>query len=341
VTSKATWFKVGLIAALLVGISLIHYLTVEDKFEQHAVHRMLYYLPLVLAAFWFGIKGAVAVSVTAIALYLPFAVEQWHGSFRDFDTFLEGGLYVFVALILGFLAEREQKEHAARVEAERLAAVGRVVSEVAHDMKSPLMAIGGFVNQVSRKLSGDEANRKKLEVVIQETARLEGMIKDMLEFGRPFELAPSQVNLNDLVAETVEVLKPIAATAGVDLETEADMSLPALELDVTKFRQILMNLITNAIQSSSSGEHIVVRTRCSRFEALVEITDCGCGIPEEQREKIFQPFFTTKKEGTGLGLAIVKKIVEAHGGRITFHPNRDKGTTFVVALPSSRPERRA
>ncbi|MFO7462266.1 MAG: ATP-binding protein [Desulfatiglandales bacterium] len=338
--SKGTWLRVGLIGGLLVAISLLHYLTASYMIEHHAVHRRLYYLPLVLGAFWYGIKGAVAVSVSAIALYLPFTLFHWQGSWHDFDTILEGGLYVFIALTLGFLAERQQREHAAKIETERFAAIGRAVSEIAHDMKSPLMAIGGFVSQVSRKLSGDEASLNKLQVVIRETARLEGMVKEMLDFGRPFELVPSQGSLNDLVEETVEVSKPIAGKAGVELRAEVDRSMPSLELDATRLRQVLMNLITNAIQSSSSGEEILVRTRRSKLEEIVEITDCGCGIPEGEREKIFQPFFSTKKEGTGLGLATAKKIVEAHGGRITFHPNKDKGTTFVVALPTRRPERR-
>jgi two-component system, NtrC family, sensor histidine kinase HydH len=207
-------------------------------------------------------------------------------------------------------------------------------------MKSPLMAIGGFVNQVSRKLPENGPNNKKLQVVMQETARLEGMVKDMLEFGKPMELELSQADLNDLVRETVEVSKPIAAKAGVVLKMEVDESLPALELDVSRLRQVLMNLIVNAIQASPASEETRVRTRRTKLEVILEITDCGCGIPEGEREKIFQPFFSTKKEGTGLGLAIVKKIVEAHEGRITFHPNKDKGTTFVVALPTRRPERR-
>ena len=264
---RRTWFRVGMITGLLVGISLLHYVTPAPKIEHHSVHRMLYYLPLVLAGFWFGIKGAVAVS------------------------------------------------------------------EIAHDMKSPLMAIGGFVNQVSRKMSGDEASHKKLQVVIQETARLEGMVKDMLEFGKPLELAPSRASLNDLVQETVEISKPIAAKAGMELKTEPDKSVPILELDASRLKQVFMNLIVNAIQASASGEEIRVRTRRSKRRAFVEIEDRGCGISEEDGEKVFQPFFSTKKQGTGLGLAIVKKIVEAHGGRITFHPNKDKGTTFVVALP--------
>lgn len=330
---QATRFRMALIAALLVGISMVHYLTLAGKIEHHAVHRMLYYLPLVLASFWFGMKGAAAVSVTAIALYLPFAVKHWRGTFYDFDTFLEGGLYVFVALILGFLSEKEQKEHAARVEAERLAAIGRAVSEVAHDMKSPLMAIGGFVSQVSRKLAGDESNRKKLELVIRETARLEAMIKEMLDFGRPLELVLSRANFNELAEESVETSKPIASKAGVELTFEPGKSLQNLELDVPRIKQVLMNLIVNAIQASPSGEKIRVMTHRSKTETFLEVTDCGCGIPEQDREKVFQPFFTTKKEGTGLGLAIVRKIVEAHGGRITFHSNQDKGTTFVLALP--------
>jgi two-component system, NtrC family, sensor histidine kinase HydH len=337
---KATWFKVGLIGGLLVAVSLLHYMTDAHEIEHHAVHRRLYYLPLVFAAFWFGIKGAAAVSLSAIALYFPFALYNWRGSHHEFDTFLEGGLYVFIALTLGFLAERERREHAARIEAERLAAIGKAVSEIAHDMKSPLMAIGGFVNQVSRKLPENGPNNKKLQVVMQETARLEGMVKDMLEFGKPMELELSQADLNDLVRETVEVSKPIAAKAGVVLKMEVDESLPALELDVSRLRQVLMNLIVNAIQASPASEEIRVRTRRTKLEVILEITDCGCGIPEGEREKIFQPFFSTKKEGTGLGLAIVKKIVEAHEGRITFHPNKDKGTTFVVALPTRRPERR-
>ena len=334
--SKATWLKIGLTSGLLIGISLLHYLTEPHEMELHAVHRRLYYLPLVLASFWFGIKGALAVSISAIALYFPYALYNWSGTFHDFDTLIEGGLYVFIALILGYLAERQKKEHAARIEAERLAAIGKVVSEIAHDMKSSLVAIGGFVNQVTRKLSGDADNKKKLQVVIQETKRLEVMVKEMLEFGKPLELVLSMANINKLVQETVDVSKPVADKEGVVLKIEPDRSLPALNLDDSKLRQVLMNLIVNAIQASAAGEEVLVKTRRSNSEALVEITDRGCGISEEDREKIFQPFFSTKKQGTGLGLANVKRIMEAQEGKVTFRPNKDKGTTFIISLPLSK-----
>jgi signal transduction histidine kinase len=143
------------------------------------------------------------------------------------------------------------------------------------------------------------------------------MIKEMLESGRPLEITLSEQNLNDLAEETTEVARPIAEKAGVLLKTELDKFLPALKLDVLRFKQALMNLIVNAIQASPPGEKIFVKTRRARLEVFVEIADCGCGVPGEDRDKVFQPVFTTKKEGTGLGLPIVRKIVEAHGRRIT------------------------
>ncbi len=331
---KSDWLKIGLIGGILAGISLFHYLTAPYEVEHHAVHRRLYYLPLVLGSFWFGIKGAAIVSLSTIAIYLPFELLRWRGDFHNFDTLLEAGLFVFIALTLGYLSEKEKKEHAARIEAEKLAAIGKAVSEIAHDMKSPLVAIGGFANQVFRKLSGDESSQKKLQVVLKETKKLEEMVKDMLEFGRPLELRRSRASLNDLTTETLEAAKPIAAKAGIELNTDLDKSLPLLDLDVSKMEKVLMNLVVNAIEASQPDKEVLVRTRSSKLQVFLEIEDHGHGIPEEDRDNVFQPFFSRKKGGTGLGLANVKKIVEAHGGKITFHPNKDQGTTFVISLPA-------
>ena len=328
--------KIMLIAGLLVMISLMHYMTDPHEIEYHAVHRRLYYLPLVLACFWFGIKGAAAVSISAIILYFPYAFYHWQGTFHDFDALIEAGLYVFIALTLGYLSERQKKEHLARIEAERLAAIGNVVSEIAHDMKSPLMAIGGFANQISRNLPVDSASSKKLQVITEEAGRLEKMVKEMLDFGKSLELDYSGVNLNVLLEEVLEVSKPIADKAGVSFKADLDKSLPDLNLDESKIRQVLMNLIVNAIQASAPGEKVSVTTSRSNLEEIVEITDCGCGIPEEDKDKVFEPFFSTRKGGTGLGLANVKRIVNAHGGRISFSSVKDKGTTFVMALPIKR-----
>ena len=200
-------------------------------------------------------------------------------------------------------------------------------------MKTPLMAIGGFTKQVARALESGDANQKKLDIVIQETSRLESMVKEMLGFGKPIDLDLSQEDINEIILHSLEISRPMAKKAAVELNADPDHSLPAIPLDVSRMKQVILNLVANAIQASPAGEKVRVRTSMNKNEVILEISDAGSGIDEKVREKVFRPFFSTKKEGTGLGLPIVKKIVEAHGGQIDFHPNPKKGVTFVVKLP--------
>ena len=329
------WKKVVVIALMIGGILSLHYLTLPYIGYRPAVYRMLFYLPLVLGSLWFGLKGAIFVCASVSILYLPYTMTQWQGfSLEHFHELLEGVLYIINAFIIGYLVEKERKEHRTLLQAEGLAAVGKAVSEIAHDMKTPLMAIGGFANQVSRKLRHEDPNRKKLEIVVQETARLESMVKQMLDFGRPLEIQPTEISLNELVMKTVKVAEPVARKSGVELKTDLEPSLPLLLLDGPRIEQVILNLITNAVQASPAGERVLVRTHLESGEVLLKVADRGCGITEEHRDNVFHPFFSTKKAGTGLGLGIVKKIVEAHGGDVSFQSNPEKGVTFSVRLPS-------
>jgi two-component system sensor histidine kinase HydH len=326
--------KVLVIALMIGGILSMHYLTLHDMRYHHALYRMLFYVPLALGSTWFGMKGAMYVCGSVSVLFLPHAMAQWRGfSFDDFNRLLEGVLYIIIAFILGFLVEKERKKHRALVRAESLAAVGKAASEIAHDMKTPLMAIGGFAKQLSRNLAKDDRNHKKLGIIIEETTRLESMVEKMLDFGKPMQLQLTDTNLNELVLDSIKVAKPLAKKAGVELKTDLTASLTPLALDVPRVKQALLNLITNAVQASPQGEHVLVRTRPDSSSIVLEVVDAGRGIEKEHNESIFHPFFSTKKGGTGLGLGIVKKIVESHGGDITFHPNHEKGITFTVRFP--------
>jgi two-component system sensor histidine kinase HydH len=337
-TSHNAQKKVAIIAVLIGGILCMHYFTFPDMRYHHAVYRMLFYLPLVLGSLWFGMKGAVYVCVSVSVLFLPQAIRQWQSfSLDDFHRLSEGALYIGVAFILGFLVERERKKQRVLVRVRSLAAVGKAVSEIAHDMKTPLMAIGGFAKQVSKKLEPDNPDRKKLGLVIQETAHLESMVREMLDFGKPVELQFTEIDFNELVSESLIVAQPMAKEHGVELETDLAPALPSVVLDAPRVKQILLNLITNAIQASHTGDHVRVCTSLNSLGIVLEVTDHGGGIAEKYRESIFHPFFSTKKEGTGLGLGIVKKIVETHGGDVSFRVNQEKGVTFTVRLPL-RPE---
>lgn len=319
---------------MIGAILCLNYFTLPQKTYLHAVYRILFYLPLILGGLWFGMGGALSVCGAVLVLFMPYLLIHWHGlTLGNFDELLEGLLFVVTAIILGLLVERQRSEQKARLESERLAAVGKAVSEVAHDMKTPLMAIGGFAGQVARSLEVDDPKRKKLGIVVRETQRLESMVREMLDFGRPLELQKSRENLNDVALDSVETALPLARKSGVELEPRLEPSLPEIPLDGPRMKQVLLNLLSNAIQASPPGERVRITTSLERNALRLEVADRGEGIKEEHRENLFHPFFTTKKEGTGLGLPIVKKIVEAHGGVVNFHPNKGKGVTFVVTLP--------
>lgn len=328
------WKRKLLIAVMVSGIIFLHYFTFPDLTYRHAFYRMLFYLPLVLGCFWFGLKGAIYVSASVLILYTPYVLKEWQGfSFEDFHKLSEVAISIFIAFVLGSLVEKGKEKQIALLRAENLAAIGRALFEAAHEIKTPLVAIGGFADQVYRKLGSDDTNRRKLEVVIQETARLESLVKNMLDFGRTIELQTHKMNLNELVLESLEVALPLASKSGVVLKSNLDPSLPLFAADALGVKRVLLNLMTNAVQASSAGEEVLVKTRSVQQWAVLDVIDCGCGINQEDYNNVFRPFFSTKKEGSGLGLAIVKKIVEAHAGEISFLSNGQKGVTFRVRFP--------
>jgi signal transduction histidine kinase len=230
------------------------------------------------------------------------------------------------------LIRRQRAEKALR-ESENLAAMGRALSSVAHDMKTPLIAIGGFTSLVQRRMEKDNPLRGKLEIVVKETERLEKMVRNMLDFSRPVELERTMEDIDRLIMECLEVTRPVAKQRKVHIECRYDQSLPPVLLDVARMKQALINLVINAVQASPEAETVTVLCRQNRKRLLIDVVDHGPGVPPEKREEIFAPFITTKKEGTGLGLPIVKKFVEAHAGRILVLSNPDKGATFRVELP--------
>lgn len=324
--------KIALIAFLIGGTLCLHYFTAHEFLYHHAAYQMLFYLPLFLATFWFGWRGAAWILIVVGFFYLPSAVKVWRSfSLMEFHRVLEGMLFVIMSLILGFLVERNRKQSEARIQAERFAAMGKAVAEIAHDMKSPLMAIGGFAAQLARSADEkDQVSRKKLSIIMKETGVLEAMVREMLDFAKPLEITAIKADLNEVVMETIKVAEGFADKGKIMLRTELAPSLPPLKLDRPRIRQAVLNLLTNAIQASWGRGEVIVKTHFSRGVAVLEVVDCGPGIHIENHEKVFEPFFSTRTDGTGLGLPNVKKIVEAHRGRISFRPNSGNGAVFAI-----------
>jgi two-component system sensor histidine kinase HydH len=335
-TAKFKVLWVVLIALLVAGITFLHYATHFSSAYEHTIYRELYFLPVTLAAFAFGLRGCLATSLTITALYLPFVLLQGRGSpLYRFDSALEILLLNVVAVTLGILRNRERFIQRRLREAESLAAMGRALSGVAHDMKLPLMAIGGYTAFVMKKLGESDPNRQKLDVVVRQVQRLETMVKNMLDFSRPLHLEKCPTHLEKLLGDVAAVAREEAVCRGVELELQSHNGLAPVSVDPGRLEQAVLNLVSNAVQASKSGDPVELKAIAQGGEVAIEISDRGDGIPERKRSEIFTPFYTTKKGGTGLGLAIVKKIVEAHDGRLELMDNPDRGVTFRIVLPKN------
>jgi len=325
--------KITLIVILVVGISLLHYLTDQSRYHYHVFYGELYFLPIVLAGLWFGLAGGLATSLGVTACYLPFVYWHWHGfSSDDFDRILPVALYNSIAAFIGVLKDREIIAHERLLKAESLAAIGESLAAVAHDMKTPLVIIGGFARRLQKKFKNDDPDREKSDIIIRETERLEKMMHNMLDFSKPLALQLSTGSLNEIVQSSLILVAETAQKKGVTIESLLSQDLPAVAFDAMRMEQVIVNLALNAIQASPEREKVSIRTSVLEKNIVIDIADCGSGISLDHRAKVFDPFFTTKKEGTGLGLAIVKKIVEAHKGSLAISDNAPKGTIFRVIL---------
>jgi signal transduction histidine kinase len=328
----------GVIAALVVVITIFLYVTQRDPKNEFFYHldvifQELFFIPIVLAALWFGLRAGLFVSFVVSILLAPYIALHWEGgSAADLDRALALFVYVLAAAVLGRVIEREKMEQKRLHEAESLAAIGQSMAAVAHDLKAPLVSIGGFSQQVYRHLSEDSVHRNKLKIVIDETQRMEEMVSDMLAFSRPLKLERVDQDVAGIVRATIEMAEETARKRNVTLKSEVFTDFRA-SFDATRMREALGILVINAVEASPEGETVLVKAYPKGKSLLLEIIDCGCGIPLDKRDEIFVPFFTTKKEGLGLGLPTAKKIIEAHGGAITFESNPGKGVTFRAAIP--------
>jgi signal transduction histidine kinase len=219
------------------------------------------------------------------------------------------------------------------VRAEQMAAIGDMAARIAHEIRNPLVTIGGFARAINRAPERASRVRSNSWIVVQEVERLEKILSGIMDFAKPPTPVFEQNNINRIIEGMPLLLEDELAASGVKIVKDLDETIPLVTVDAAQIRQVLLNLIQNAVVALEGEGTVTVKTRAAGDHFEVFISDTGRGIPEEVREKIFAPFFTTRSAGTGLGLAIAKKIVEDHNGTITFESKPGEGTTFIVRLP--------
>ena len=180
--------RISAIALLVICVTILHYRTGHLHISSHILFRELYFLPIILAGFWFGISGGMGASLAVTLWYLPFVLALPEGiSGHNFGNLIQIILFNIFGLVFGLLFDRQKRQQQKLLEAENLAAMGRAVACIAHDMKTPLMAIGGFVQQVRRKVADDKLTTK-LDFAVEQVRRLEALVGDMLAFTKPLNL---------------------------------------------------------------------------------------------------------------------------------------------------------
>ena len=239
---------------------------------------------------------------------------------------VEGQLY-FTGLVRDLTETRQLENRLAQN--ERLAALGQTVAEISHEIKTPLVMIGGFARQLLKKAT-TEKDRAKLTVIVDEVLRLEHLLAGLKELYKAAQLNLAGISLNELLAEVVDQTQAYSGGKGIDIRLIPSTDIE-VEVDREKIKLVLLNLVKNGIEASSPGGRVVISTRVQEKRVEVEVADTGEGIPEEFKERIFLPFFTTKAQGTGLGLCISKRIIEDHPG-CSFNLDSEKGKGTVATI---------
>ena len=218
--------------------------------------------------------------------------------------------------------------------ADRLAAISKISSGVAHEVKNPLNAIGLHVEVARAKLSRGQTDvTQEMEIISREILRLDRVVKTFLDFTRPVELKLANVPLQDLVREIVDLARPQAEASKIRVVVDEPAEHVDLRIDRDLMKQAVLNVVVNAIEAMPEGGELRFSAMAGEDSAEIFISDTGHGISPELREKIFRLYFTTRKEGSGIGLAMTFRIVQLHDGTIDFTSEPGKGTTFFIRLP--------
>jgi len=224
-------------------------------------------------------------------------------------------------------------------QSDKLASLGRLTSGIAHEINNPLTGVLSYSSILLKRADFDAEVKQDLEVIVRETKRCREIVKRLLNFARQEPPKKTKVNINEVIERTISILTNQFNLKNISTQIKIADNLPAIKADANQLQQVLMNLLVNAADAidEKGGEILVsaVSGDLNGQESItIEVTDFGCGIPQEIQAKIFEPFYTTKgQKGTGLGLAVVWGIVEKHEGKIEVKSKVGKGTTITLRLP--------
>jgi signal transduction histidine kinase len=359
--TRRRWLTIIILSALVLAVGWLDYLTGRE-----IVISPFYLIPILWATWKVGRRTGLVLAVSCAGIWLvadmvdrhPYShpiVLYWNAftlavlyvvvvyllsAFHDAHRHLEATVQQRTSALQGEIAERKRLE-AAKIQSERLAAMGTMAAEVAHEVRNPLSSIvlnlDLLLNEVE-KMAGTsqhppDEGRLLVSEVRLEVCRIQRVLADYLQFARKSTSQRRPVCLNKLLGQKLAFMHGEFEQAGVKLRTAFDQSLAPVEADGEQLWQATLNLVRNSLEAMHQGGELAVSTRRDDTHAVVQVCDNGQGMASEQLRQVFTPFFTTKATGTGLGLSLVQQIAAEHGGRVECVSAPHKGSTFAILLP--------
>ncbi|MBI2486759.1 MAG: sensor histidine kinase [Deltaproteobacteria bacterium] len=344
-------FKTTLIIVLVAVITFLHFSTGEQEVELHGLYQHLYYIPIILAGFWFRIKGGILASLGITGCYI-----FYYGSHpvHEFNLYSEMVIYNIVGIVTGVLSlmEKKQREKSEKTaedlsrayqklqttfeqlrQADRLAALGELAAGLAHEIRNPLSSINGAIDILESEFNKENPKYEFVEVIKVEVERLNTLVSEFVRFARPPEPELRDADINEIVDSVVRLTFKKAEQQKVKVISELSEALPNIFVDSEQIKQVLLNIVINGIQAMPYGGKLLIKTNDRNGSIEVSVSDEGVGIESEKLSRVFDPFFTTKEDGTGLGLSISYQLIKKHGGDIAVHLNPDRGLTFTLRIP--------
>jgi len=344
----AKWHMLALVVIALATLSFHYGFLLPSSHHHggvlHAIHGRLCYIPIILGAIWFGLRGGVVTAVAIALLSLPYPRIK---GVTDRDVLLgeytEMVFYLAIGLVAGMLIEQQRRERkksealaADLAVKERLSSLGRMAAGLAHEIKNPLGSIQGAAEILADDAPPNTRKRDLLEVLKKESKRLNTVVEDFLRFARPRPPKLERASLERLLEGVISQLALESRGKEIQIALKSSPDLPPVSIDPEQIQQVFLNIIQNAITADGTRRVEVASTRgegADRDSVVVTVSDDGEGIAPDTLPRVFDPFFTTRDSGTGLGLAISHQIVREHGGRIAVRSEGRRGTRVTVFLP--------
>ncbi|MGE4539490.1 MAG: ATP-binding protein [Desulfovibrio sp.] len=323
--------KIITLALLVAAITALHYGTAGGHPTVHLLHRELYFIPILLAGFWFGLRVALATSLCITLLYLPpiLAGKMVHDT--PYTVVAQLLMFNVVALMVGWVEDRRAREQERKLAAEKMALLGRAASAIGLEVQDAAASL----RRISRTESCFGTTESQADI-LGEIDRLDHLLYALMRFVPTTQLSPISLDLGELAEKSVARLQETARKAGVGLTAATGPSGCRTRAVSEDFGGILDALVKNAIEASSSGGSVTIDVSHEGQMCRLTVRDNGRGIPPEHLTKIFLPFFSTKPGGHGLTLASTKKFLKDIGGDIVVESKLGQGAAFHLHIPRER-----